>query len=129
MTWVRKLCPRGRRRAEALRVHVCADWEHCDPECLGWLVADCDVPLPPGWDHVQRCDECGRFVNDDEAARHVSLLARRFEAPEPDPEAERLYPRVAAPTVSAMVTWRVDKTKAWAWETLPRLVARALNMN
>lgn len=62
----------------------------CCPSCPGW-----------GWfngDEVQRCDECGRFADDEEALTHlqgcadcqrhlgtlvVAELAARFEKPAP----------------------------------------------
>lgn len=37
----------------------------CSPGCIGWFVDDRNA--------IVRCDECRRFDDDDEAARHVLL--------------------------------------------------------
>lgn len=43
-------------------------YEPCCPGCPGWAVFNDN--------EIQRCDECGRFADDDEAVIHVNELAR-----------------------------------------------------
>lgn len=99
MKWLRNWAlGAGARAGSARRALAGATWEPCAPGCPGWFVTDCDVPLPLGWVHVQRCDECGRFADDDAAARYVSRFVRYCEG-----RARRRGPRVAVPWVSARI--------------------------
>lgn len=45
-------------------------WHPCDPGCPGWGVFNENG-------EIQRCDECNRFADDDEAIQHVSHLMRQ----------------------------------------------------
>jgi hypothetical protein len=55
--------------------------EPCDPGCPGWGVFETGIR---GLE-IERCDECGRFEWDDDAAHHVSrLLAKVLHFGEPD---------------------------------------------
>lgn len=44
------------------------DEDRCSPRCPGWGVFF--VEREPGFE-IERCDECARFVDDDEAIDHV----------------------------------------------------------
>lgn len=40
----------------------------CSPGCPGVAVFEADFEPPRGWVHIERCDDCGRFRNDESAA-------------------------------------------------------------
>lgn len=44
--------------------------DRCDPDCLGWAVFN-DT-------EIQRCDDCGRFETDEDAAEHVETSYRQL---------------------------------------------------
>jgi len=49
----------------------------CDPDCDGWGVFDCDGGEDPRIE-IERCDDCARFKDDDEARAHVARLVDRM---------------------------------------------------
>lgn len=45
-----------------MRLDTSDDRPPCNPDCEGYAVFNSD--------HIERCDECNRFADDDEAALH-----------------------------------------------------------
>ncbi len=43
-------------------------WERCDPACEGYFASHTDGAEGHADIEIQRCDECNRFVGDDDAA-------------------------------------------------------------
>lgn len=63
---------KARERLEKLQAEM-----KCSPGCLG-VVPDAGFRAPQGWVSVQRCDECGGFNDDFEAALSISKKAVFF---------------------------------------------------
>jgi len=61
-------------------LQACDTWtagEPCSPGCPGWLVSGVD--RDPG-EEIEKCDECGRFTDDDEAVAHMVTLLPGFNS-------------------------------------------------
>lgn len=60
--------------AEVTRPTNKPEWDPCDPECVGWFTSS----TGGGICELQRCDACGRFESDDEAAFYAATEAQRL---------------------------------------------------
>lgn len=80
----------ARRRAAAHH-----EWEPCCPGCKGLAVFNVGDPAPDGWVEIERCDDCGLYETDDDAALAVSREARPW-----DEVAEEFGPKLTARTAT-----------------------------
>jgi hypothetical protein len=52
--------------------------EPCSVGCPGLGVFDAGFDPPDGWVHIERCDSCGTFEDDEEAAKSISSEVRQW---------------------------------------------------
>lgn len=87
----------ARKRIESRKAAACTQRaDACAPTCPGWLWS---VSAEHGFS-LERCDECGRFADDDEAARHAGTCTACAIPPANHNAKPRVYLRADCVEVS-----------------------------